>query len=357
MHCKSRFYLWLFVAFALVPLAGAQVYRTTDLGTLPGGSYSYATGLNNLGQVSGFAEVVNSFGILCTHAFLWTKNGGMQDLGTAHNDFDDQEEFFNSRATGLNDFGAVAGWSWINLSQDHAILWSSNGLQDLGDLPHGMSSYARSINLFGQVVGGSSEFPGNSNTEFGHAFLWTRTGGMQALGTLPGGRNSYAYSINNPGQVVGSSNTEAIDGAPQTHAFLWTKRNGMVDLGEWNAAAINNLGTVVGNNGSHAVTWTSKKGVRDLGTLPGGTGSAGLAINDFGEVVGWSNSSADLSTSHAALWWKHSAVWDLNSLIAPGSGWVLNTATGINFWGQIVGTGTIDGQNHAFLLTPNFLIQ
>jgi probable HAF family extracellular repeat protein len=355
MHCKSRFYLWLFAAFVLVPLAGAQVYSVTDLGTLPGGSYSYATGLNNLGQVSGFAEVVNSFGILRTHAFLWTRNGGMRDLGTADNDFDDQEKSFNSRATGLNDCGAVAGWSWISLSQDHAILWSRNGLQDLGDLPDGQSSYARSINLFGQVVGGSSEFPGNSGTEFGHAFLWTSTGGMQSLGTLPGGRNSYAYSINNLGQVVGSSNTEAIDGAPQRHAFLWTKRHGMVDLGEWNAAAINNFGKVVGDNGSHAVIWKRHRGLRDLGTLPGGTTSAGFAINDFGQVVGWSNSAVSPYTSHATLWSQGIGIFDLNDLIPVNSGWLVYEATGTNDWGQIVGNGLINGQYHAFLLTPTLV--
>jgi probable HAF family extracellular repeat protein len=44
----------------------------------------------------------------------------------------------------------------------------------------------------------------------------------------------------------------------------------------------------------------------------------------------------------------------LNTLIRPNSGWVLNTATGINVWGQIVGSGMRNGQPHGFLLTPNF---
>jgi hypothetical protein len=43
---------------------------------------------------------------------------------------------------------------------------------------------------------------------------------------------------------------------------------------------------------------------------------------------------------------------DLNSLIAPGSGWVLESATAVNDSGQIAGNGIIDGQEHAFLLTP-----
>ncbi|HEY3701676.1 MAG TPA: hypothetical protein VGL32_05420, partial [Acidimicrobiales bacterium] len=43
---------------------------------------------------------------------------------------------------------------------------------------------------------------------------------------------------------------------------------------------------------------------------------------------------------------------DLNSLIPAGSGWVLDQARAINDAGQIVGWGTINGHEHAFLLTP-----
>jgi hypothetical protein len=43
---------------------------------------------------------------------------------------------------------------------------------------------------------------------------------------------------------------------------------------------------------------------------------------------------------------------DLNSLISPTSGWVLEQANAINDNGQIVGFGTIDGETHGFLLTP-----
>jgi hypothetical protein len=37
---------------------------------------------------------------------------------------------------------------------------------------------------------------------------------------------------------------------------------------------------------------------------------------------------------------------------AVGSGWVLSKASGINDLGQIVGAGSINGQTHAFLMTP-----
>jgi len=42
---------------------------------------------------------------------------------------------------------------------------------------------------------------------------------------------------------------------------------------------------------------------------------------------------------------------NLNDLINSSSGWQLYTATGINAKGQIVGQGTLNGQEHGFLLT------
>jgi hypothetical protein len=48
---------------------------------------------------------------------------------------------------------------------------------------------------------------------------------------------------------------------------------------------------------------------------------------------------------------------DLNTLIRPNSGWVLTAATDINVWGQIVGSGMLNGQAHGFLLTPKDFFQ
>jgi len=74
--------------------------------------------------------------------------------------------------------------------------------------------------------------------------------------------------------------------------------------------------------------------------------SSGAAISFFGEVVGTSG-------SRAFLWTPYAGMLDLNTLIPPDSGWTLSSATGINLSGQIVGNGTINGQQHAFLLTRN----
>ncbi len=88
--------------------------------------------------------------------------------------------------------------------------------------------------------------------------LWDRDGSVHDLGNLGGTANigllavgNVAFSINNRGQVIGVS---ALPGNQSTHAFLWTSETGM----------------------------------QDLGTLPGDVYSAGLDINDRGDVVGGS---------------------------------------------------------------------
>ena len=46
-------------------------------------------------------------------------------------------------------------------------------------------------------------------------------------------------------------------------------------------------------------------------------------------------------------------MYDLNDLLPAGSGWDIQKATAINNGGQIVGYGYINGQGHAFLMTPD----
>ena len=53
----------------------------------------------------------------------------------------------------------------------------------------------------------------------------------------------------------------------------------------------------------------------------------------------------------AALWSEGTAT-DLNDLLPPDSGWVLEWARGINEEGAIVGRGRYGGVPRAFLLAP-----
>lgn len=63
-------------------------------------------------------------------------------------------------------------------------------------------------------------------------------------------------------------------------------------------------------------------------------------------------SSYTASGAEHAFLYSDGSMNDLNNLISNDSGWVLIQADAINDSGQIVGDGTIDGNHHAFLLTP-----
>lgn len=65
----------------------------------------------------------------------------------------------------------------------------------------------------------------------------------------------------------------------------------------------------------------------------------------------WNKPNGGNTVNHAFLF-SNGAMTDLNSLIDPASGWGLTSAFDINDAGQIVGSGTMAGQDYAFLLTP-----
>src|SRR5439155_25239865 len=72
----------------------------------------------------------------------------------------------------------------------------------------------------------------------------------------------------------------------------------------------------------HAVLWRDGA-IRDLGILGGGRGASRPSqINGPGQVVGTSSVPGGGDT-HAFLWDERHGLRDLNDLIPPDSGWVL----------------------------------
>src|SRR6185503_11913790 len=71
-------------------------------------------------------------------------------------------------------------------------------------------------------------------------------------------------------------------------------------------------------------------------------------INNTGQVVG----VARIGRGNRAFLYDDQGMHNLNTLIPPDSGWLLTTARSINEKGQITGLGLLNGEFHAFVLTP-----
>ena len=154
-------------------------YTVIDLGTLPGGTFSQAFGINNNGDVVGFSSLN---GDTAFHAFLWRK-GAMTDLGTLA----PTDTLPISIAVSINDNDEVVGWSETSIPDVEDFCRTGNSLVCL-------------------------------------PVLW-RSGAITALPTL-GGTNGKAGSINNRGQVAGAAENGEIDPLCQTPVVkpaVWEK--------------------------------------------------------------------------------------------------------------------------------------
>ena len=193
------------------------------LPALPGGMDSYAAGVNNRGQIVGWAE--NSVHestcvppqVLQFEAVIWGPAlGHITELPPLPGDLD-------GAAIAINDKGQVAGISGIcdqavgRFSAKHAVLWDNGTPIDIGNFDGGVAwNTPTAINNKTQIVG-FANLPNTPSGAFNPvAFLWTTEHRMQELLPLGQDTNSWAWGINGQGQLVGQS-----FGASDARAFLY----------------------------------------------------------------------------------------------------------------------------------------
>jgi probable HAF family extracellular repeat protein len=167
------------------------------------------------------------------------------------------------------------------------------------------------------------------------------------LGWL-GGSQSFANDLNNLGEVVGHIYVRG-----QYHAAFWQSRGvtfAAFDLGPGIAEGISDHTVLVGQRANaNARAWIGGAPV-DMVGFPGSLASVGFAINNAGQVAGYSY-LPNFTFTHAALWPAvGSAPMDLGAL-----GGISSVARDINNRGDVVGswtkgvTDTENSSSHAAL--------
>ncbi len=330
--------------------AATATYTLTDLGTL--GGATIARDINDSGQVVGQSQSAAG-----NRAFLYPD----PDDGLGMKDLDKLPGGNASFARGINDSGQVVGFSRTSSAANpvHALLWEDGQMNDLGLLetknPDGTtikytSSEAWHINDFGVAVGRA--FISGSQ---GRAVLW-EDGQIKDIGSSLKTPYSEAWGINNLGQVVG----EAGSADQQAKAFLYEKDpDGTDKVTDIDAAgrqdpdhpvfpypfseaqAINDHGQVVGwsyrtttnippstPSGPEGKAFHYEKGadgtanVAPLNPLNGDLYSRARDIDESGRAVGWSRGiDGNERLQFSAVLWQDGQVTDLNDLIPANSRW------------------------------------
>ncbi|HSB54085.1 MAG TPA: hypothetical protein VLD58_07000 [Gemmatimonadales bacterium] len=362
-------------------LSGVQ-YRVVKLPTL-GGSASRGNGINNEGWVAGFSDLADGR----RHAALW-RNDSIFDLGTLGGPNS------NSPWPGVSNSGLIVGnadtpeldplnedWSCEAFmpASGHicrGFVWENGALSDLPTLG-GNQGFATGVNSRGQVVGWAETAVHDPTCNSPQvlqfrAVMWEpRFGTRKELRPLPGDSASAATAINERGQVVGISGDcdVAVGRFSARHSVLW-EGDSVIEIRNlggvtWHTPmAINQEGDVVGFSNppgpgdpdgdfiAHAFLWLRNRPdtIFDLHQSSQDAFSEALGINARRQVVGVTFGG---SRGTRAFLWQDGVMTDLNDLVAPSSD-VLVSAQDINDTGQITGRvrDGSTGKVVAFIATP-----
>jgi uncharacterized membrane protein len=281
--------------FLLTAKSGTRLTLNVPAGQA-GSAFATAEALNDADTVVGESDNGNFT------ALEWPDSSTPTDLqslpGLAN-------RFFQTQATSINDNGLIVGFGEGPGSKgDTTIGFTIHGstVALLPELPNGVDAHPIAVNGTGTTIVGDAD----TSTQAGVPVEWVQ-GAIKPLPFLPGSTGiAKALAVNNAGQAVGA---DTLSSDSNAHAVLWAGGR-VTDLhfggaGDAQATSINTSGVIVGDGGGHAFIY------------------------------------------------QNGTATDLNSLLPPGSGVTLSTASSINDHGVIVGTA-VNAQSLAvgFELTP-----
>ncbi|GIV05348.1 MAG: hypothetical protein KatS3mg016_0923 [Fimbriimonadales bacterium] len=317
----------------------------TWLGVLPEAYESEAMGVSADGSV-----VVGTSRSSAPRAFRWTRNGGMQDLGTLGG--------ILALGTAISADGqTIVGYSSDAQGRLLAFRWRNGQMTSLGALTGVVWSEAYGVSADGSVISGHAWGFANFT-----AVRWNN-GVIQNLGTLGGANASRAWGVSGDGRVVVGAAFFPSQGFPEARAVRWTN-SAIQQLGavpgyrrSWAFAASYDGCVVVGYayadddvSPSISIRWVNGQ-AQNLGWLPmgGADGSIAYGVSGDGSIV------VGNSDGRAYRWTQATGMQNLNtvyaSLLADGSR--LHSANAISPDGRfIVGRGynAATGRTEAFLL-------
>ncbi len=386
--CSSVRQLCSVLVVALMSAAtavAAPSFVILDLGPTEQGDWEDINpgAVNNLGQVvGGYRDATDG----TWRAMAWDSGTFYPLVGLGGQD---------EAACDINDAGVVCGSAEKIVENGNgdgvpkstaetypAVVWTDSNADGVADEVHeagipfgGGEASCEAINSSGHMTGYSAD----PNWVYS-AFLWKDqnadhvmdAGEITPLGSLGPSGESDGRDINANDVICGDS---------AGHPFVWSEATGMVDLGflpdtethDYNqgmAFGINDAGTVVGridfdpkvggmSSGHVAVMWTDSDGdgVADPETITelprlGGPSSEAYAVNNLGQVVGRSATTA--GGDYRAFLYEDGVTYDVNDLILNGAGWTLYSLCDISDTGYAIGNADLAGGSpHLFRLnTP-----
>jgi uncharacterized membrane protein len=322
---------------------GASPTELGILGTNPAGvSESSAYAVADSGTIVGVAAKYDAGVSKGLRAVRWSGSGAVATeldvLGT--NAVGDTESF----AADVNESGATVGWASRYVGGVNrgylAVKWDgvSTAAQELGHLggdPFGATAaQAFAVNESGVPVGMATKFVGGIDKGL-RAVRWdAMTGAVVELDNLgldsSGETNTRALAINDNGTIAGFGHKHVALDYKGDRAMRW-------DLSGTAVTELANLGV-----GPNDFTHTYARDINEAGVI------AGMARRyDNGSLVG----------NRAVVWMPDGGIVDLNTLLAPGSGWTLREAYNISDAGWVAGVGTYNPPGPEVPYGRHFVLQ